>query len=221
MKPLSYCVRSALIVGASLAAAHLPASPSLSVGLAVGTPGTTVQVAVHYTTDTNAAALQFDLIYDPAYLTSGEPVRGDALSEHLVASSEPSPGVRRVLIFSMSNTPITNGVLAYVPFTIRTNTPDHDEPMTLSNVVVANLEADVIPAYTTNGVLAVATQPRFTSIRPAAGSAMHLELVGPPGRRFLIQGSRSLAQPIWAPLYSNVASSGVLKFDDLSAASLS
>jgi len=209
-----------LIIGASFAGASLSASPSLSVGFSVGTPGTTVQVAVNYTTDTNAATLNFDLVYDTNYLASGTPVRGNALSDHLVASSEPWPGVRRVLIFSAANSRITNGVLVHVPFTIVGNAPDHDEVMAFSDVVVANLQAEAVPVKTTNGVLAVAALPRFVSISPTTGGAIHLELIGPPGRRFLIEGTRTVGQPSWTPLHTNVATGGLLKFDDLGAAVL-
>jgi hypothetical protein len=218
MKHLCQKSLLALLVTSCFAAARLSAATSLSVGLTAGMPGTSTQVAVNYTTDTNAPSLQFDLLYDTKYLASAAPIPGNALSEHQVASSEPSPGVRRVLIFSFSNKPITNGVLVYVPFTIKTNTPDHDEAMMLSNVVVASPQADAVPAETTNGILAVARLPRFISITPVAGGAMHLELVGPPGQRYLIQGAPTAFRPNWSPLGTNVTTSGVLKFDDFGAA---
>jgi hypothetical protein len=129
-------VRLRYLAGAvmiSLGPAMLWAAPVLSVGSTAGVPGGTVPVAVSYTTDTNAPSLQFDLLYATNYLASGPPAGGSALADHLVATSEPTNGVRRVVIFSFSNTPITNGVLVFVPFTITTNAPDHDAALVLSN----------------------------------------------------------------------------------------
>src|SRR5438093_1355558 len=118
MKHLAWKLLFILIMGASFfAAASLSAAPSLSVASTAGAPGATALVAVNYSSDTNAPTLQFDLLYATNFLASGEPIRGNALSDHSVASAEPYPGVRRVLIFSGSNRRITNGVLVYLPFT--------------------------------------------------------------------------------------------------------
>jgi len=112
------------MAGASLDATISVAAPSLSVRSIAGAPEARLLVAIDYTSDTNAPTLQFDLLYSTTYLASGDPMRGNALSDHSVASTEPSPGVRRVVIFSGSNSPITNGVLVYVPFTLAANAPE-------------------------------------------------------------------------------------------------
>src|SRR5882672_5463587 len=83
-----------LMLAASFEGATLSAAPSLSAGFTAAAPGTTATVIVNYTTDTNAATMQFDLLYATNYLVSGTPARGNALSDHQLASSEPSPGVR-------------------------------------------------------------------------------------------------------------------------------
>ena len=208
------------MAGASLDPAISAAAPSLSVRSVAGAPGATVLVAINYTSHTNAPTLQFDLLYSTTYLASSDPIRGNALSDHSVASAEPSPGVRRVVIFSGSNRPITNGVLVYVPFTLAANAPDHDEPLRLSNVVVVNPQADLVPSNTTDGILAVAVPPRFSSIYRTKDGTIHLQLAGSPGRRYSIESTRAVGQAQWLPLYTNVASDGVLVFDDAGTAGL-
>jgi hypothetical protein len=209
-----------LIAATSLDPAISSAAPSLSVRSVALAPGAKVLVAIDYTSDTNAPTLQFDLLYSTTYLASGDPMRGNALSDHSVASAEPSPGVRRVVIFSGSNHPITNGVLVYVPFTLAANAPDHDEPLRLSNVVVANPQADLVPSNTTDGILALAVPPRFSSIYRTKDGIIHLQLAGSPGRRYSVESTRTVGQSQWLPLYTNVASDGVLLFDDVGAAGL-
>src|SRR5437867_935261 len=173
-----------LTAGASLDPAISAAAPSLSVRSVAGAPGATVLVAINYTSHTNAPTLQFDLLYSTTYLASSDPIRGNALSDHSVASAEPSPGVRRVVIFSGSNRPITNGVLVYVPFTLAANAADHDEALRLSNVVVVSPQADLVPSNTTDGILAVAVPPRFRSIYTTKDGTIHLQLAGSTGRRY-------------------------------------
>ena len=209
-----WSVMSALLAGSGI----LSADPTLSVGSTVGVPGSTVQVAINYTTDTNAPSLQFDLVYSTNYLSSGEPVAGNGLSDHLIGSNEVSPGLRRVLIFSFSNAPITNGVLVFVPFTIATNVPDQDEPLVLTNVVVSSADAQVVPASATNGTLAIAVlPPQFSSIAPTNGGVIHLQLAGTAGRSYSIQATTNLQSPQWTTLQTGVATNGVLEFDDVSA----
>lgn len=203
----------ALLAGSGI----VSADPTFSAGSTAGVPGSTVRVAINYTTDTNAPSLQFDLVYATNYLSSGEPVAGNALSDHLIGSNELSPGLRRVLIFSFSNAPITNGVLVFMPFTIATNAPDHDEPLVLTNVVVSSPNAQVVPASATNGTLAIAIPPQFSSIAPTNGGVIRLQLAGTVGRSYSIQATTNLPSPQWTTLQTGVATNGVLEFNDVSA----
>lgn len=203
-----------LAMGALIFPGKLPADSILSVPFTAGAPGATALVPVNYTTDTNAPSLQFDLLYDTNFLAAGSPIGGNALSDHQIASAEVSPGLRRVLILSLSNSPITNGVLVYVPFAISTNAPDHDELLTMSNVLVVNAAAQTTPSESSNGVLAVAVPPRFTAIFPTNGGAVHLELAGTTGRRYAIQGATNLSQPVWRAIDTNAAAGGLAEFDD-------
>lgn len=204
----------AIVLVALIGQFNLQAEPQLSVEFTAGTPGTTAWVAVNYATDTNAPSLQFDLLYSTNDLTSGNPVGGSALSDHQIFSSEVTPGLRRVLIFSLSNAAISNGVLAYVPFSIASNSTDHNEPLTLSNVVVSSVSGTAIPATSSNGVLAIALQPAFTAIFSTNGGAIHLQISGTSGRNYVVQSTTNLIQSSWIALYTNIAVGGILEFDD-------
>jgi hypothetical protein len=196
----------------------LSASPALSIGSTAGGPGTTVPVPVNFTTDTNVPSLQFDLHYATNYLAPGAPVRGSALADQLIYyTNGVLPGVYRVLMFSFSNAPLTNGVLVYVPFVIATNAPDHDEFLSLSNVVLSNPQGFAVPENASGGVLAITTAPRFSSVGRTNGSVIHLELLGASGRAYVLQTATNLPSPQWTALQTNVAANGILEFDDPSA----
>lgn len=205
----------ALVLGAGL----LPAEPMLSVGSAAGAPGTTVQVAINYTTDTNAPSLQFDLMYETNYLTNGAPVGGSALADQQIYYNEISPGILRVLLLSFSNSPMTNGVLVYVPFIISTNAPDQDETLVLTNVIASSPLGTEIPAGTSNGVLSIAVPPQFTSILATNNGGIFLQLGGTTGRSYVIEAATNLSPSQWIPLATNVAVNGFVEFDDTAAVS--
>jgi len=201
-----------------LGAAGAPAMPTMSVGTTAGAPGTTNLVPVSVTIDTNVVSFQFDLLYATNYLTPGTPIGGSALADQQLASAVVTPGVFRVLGFSFDNMPITNGVLAYVPFTIAANAPDHDEMLVLSNMLLVNAQASVVPVtVNSNAVLSVAVPPQFSAIFPTNAGAMHLELSGTTGRVYVVQATTNLAPPQWSPLATNTDVTGVLPFDDVTA----
>jgi hypothetical protein len=186
------------VLGIAIGSGALRGAPSIWVRSASTGPGAGVQVDVNYATDTNTPSLQFDLLYSTTYLSVGTPVPGSALSDHVFSSSEVSPGDLRVVIFSFSNSPITNGSLARVPFTVASDSPDHDESLTLSNVIVDTVisnNAYVVPVSVTNGALAILVPPRFTSIYRTNGGAMHLQLAGGQGRTYLVEAVTNLALP--------------------------
>jgi len=207
-----------VVLAVVLGGAPLSAATLLSVGSTAGAPGSTVQVAVSYTTDTNAPSLQFDLVYDTNLFATGTPVGGSALADQMVYTSEPAPGVRRVLMFSYSNSPLTNGVLAYVPFTITNTAPDHDQTLVISNIVVSNPLGSQIPAGGSNGVLSITVPPRFTSIYATNNGAIHLQLSGTTGRSYVIETETNLFPAQWMPLATNAAVNGLVELDDPFAA---
>jgi hypothetical protein len=201
-----------------LGTAGAPAMPTMSIGTTAGAPGTTDLVPISVTIDTNVVSFQFDVVYATNYLTPGTPIGGSALADQQLASAVVTPGIFRVLGFSFSNSAITNGVLAYVPFTIAANAPDHDEMLTLSNMLLVNVQAVAVSnTVNSNAVLSVTVPPQFSAIFPTNAGAMHLELTGTTGRVYIIQATTNLAVPQWRPLATNTDVTGLLPFDDVSA----
>ncbi len=156
-------------------------------------------------------------MYDTNYLATGTPVGGSALADQMVFTSEPATGVRRVLMFSYSNSPLTNGVLVYEPFSISSNAPDHDETIIISNIVVSTPGGTLIPAGGSNGVLSIAVPPRFTSIFATNNGAIHLELSGTTGRSYVLEAETNLFPAQWMPLATNAAVNGFVEWDDAAA----
>ena len=161
---------------------------------------------------------QFDLFDSTNYLTPGAPVRGDALADHLLLTNEVSPGQFRVVGFTISSSALTSGVLAYIPFIINSNAPDHDELLTLGSVVLTDTNAFFVPVtVNSNATLSITVPPRFTALFPTNAGAIHLELTGTVGRTYVIQAATNLTMPKWTPLITNTNLTGVLPFDDISA----
>src|SRR5437588_2618783 len=89
---------------------HAGAAPDLAVGSTSACPDSNGTVPVNFVAGAGVVSLQFDLQFEDAKLISGTPVGGSALADHQVASNVVTNGLLRVLIFSFSNTPLTNGV---------------------------------------------------------------------------------------------------------------
>src|ERR1700722_3724509 len=195
------------------------ATPTMSFSTIVGKPGATVQVPINITVDTDVVAFQFDLWYSTEYLTHGTPVGGGALADQQLAVGEVAPGALRVLAYSLTDSLVTNGVAVYVPLIIAFNAPDHNETLLISNVVLSSAAGTSVPVtVNSNAILSVAVPPLFTAIFPTNAGAMHLELTGTAGRTYIIQATTSLAPPQWSPLTTNTDATGILPFDDVSAA---
>ena len=187
------------------------ATPQISASSPTGEPGGTVMIAVSFITETNVSAVNFDLTFSTAYLSCAPPVLGGALSDHIMVSSQPSPGVRRVQIFSFAGTPLSGGVLVFLPVMVATNAPDHDEVLSLTNV------GNAAVANSAGGVLAISPRPGFTSIAPVTDGIVRLRLSGSGNRRYVIEAATNLSSPQWTALETNSPVNGTLVFEDTAA----
>src|SRR6266436_8616722 len=72
---------------------------SLRVSVVRGFPGNTVNVPVSLSYRSNevrnVVALQADVVFDANGVSDGTPSSGSLLTQHVLASSAPAPGVRR------------------------------------------------------------------------------------------------------------------------------
>ena len=110
---------------------------SLRVGTLRGFPGNTVvlPVSLRYGSNElrNVVALQADVVFDASGVTDGTPGSGPLLARHLLASSAPATGTRRLPVYSLENAALTNGVGANIPFTVGPR-EYRNFPLTLVNV---------------------------------------------------------------------------------------
>lgn len=200
-----------------MASAAAVAAPLLSVVSTQGIPGSTVNVAINYTTDTNLTGMNFDLLFSTNYLQWEPVIRGNIPPDQfLLGTNLIAPGQFRVLVISSMRMPICNGIVLYMRFTIASNSPDHNEPLTFTNVAATDAAAEEVALPTNNGVLAVVVPPQISGITPTDGGVMHLALTGSSGRNYVIQATTNLTAPQWLS-FSNVLSGGNPVFDDATA----
>lgn len=188
------------------------AGTRLSVGGERGLPGTTVSVPLSLRGETNVTALQADILFDAARLSSGAPIPGAALGGHTLAASQPSNGVRRVVIYSLNNTLLSNGVLASFPFSIPSGAPGGVARLTITNVLVVKADATTVASTNTSGF--VTSTPvflfpdghleGFLSISAASADQCHV-----------VQATTDFVN--WSNVFTNAATGRQLEFVDPSA----
>jgi hypothetical protein len=105
--------------------------------------------------------------------------------------------------------------VVYMPFTIATNSPDHDEPLMFTNVAATDAAGVGVFLPATNGVLSVIVPPRV-SIARTNGGIMQLAFNGSTNRNYLVQAATNLAAPQWLA-FTNVVAGTNAVFDDVTA----
>ena len=162
MKALGYCLGLSLITFA----VNVFAVTTVSVDSVFVAPGRTVQIPVMLSTDTNVTSLQFDMVYATNHLAIGDIVAGAAVIDPLeiVSSTEISPGVCRVVVASFLKVPVTNGVLAYIPFTVAANAPREAESLQLTNMAFLTPQATRAAVCAVSGAVSIVAPPRFNTV---------------------------------------------------------
>jgi uncharacterized repeat protein (TIGR01451 family) len=125
---------------------NLMAQPDLLIGSGSGLPGDTLQIPVNLTADGTVVGLQLDLQYDAGLLSPGSAVGGSALSGHSFATSIPSQGIYRVVIYSVASATLGSGTLVTVPFAIETTALPGSTNLTMASVLLGNGTAAAVSA---------------------------------------------------------------------------
>jgi len=182
-------------------------------------PGTTIEVPITFTTDTNAASFEFDLVFSTNYLSAGLPMPGPANAAYFIFTNSfpfyPNQGTLRVL--SLGFTPLSSGVVARVPLTVSSNAPDHNELLVVTNVSLSTAGATGVLGFGSTNVFEFLVPPAFTGIN-VSNNGINLELTGSTGRTYSIQAASDAALSIWSPISTNTATNGVLSLNDPTAA---
>jgi hypothetical protein len=207
MKTVIYFVLVAFAVSAS--------AVSLRVGTVRGFPGVTVEVPVSLRYGTNEArdvvALQADVLFDASGVSDAAPTSGPLLSQHLLASSQPAVGTRRLLVYSLANATLTNGVVANIPFTVGPG-EDRNFPLTLANVILVRADASQVFATNVNGYLAVSQ----VFIAPDGRADGFLNVSSNDVEQcYVIQATTNFVN--WVNVQTNSATGNLLEFADPTA----
>ena len=189
----------------------LHADTTFSIESTRGAPGTTVIVPVTLRGETNAVALQADLLFDPALLLPGDVTAGTVANNHVLTFTDLVPGVRRLLIYSLSSAPMTNGVVVNLGFTVPPGTSQHALRLSLSNVVLVTSAPSAISSTNRHGVIVL--NPIF--IGPGGHAGFFLSALA--GQTNIVQASIDLAQ--WTDIGTVVPIDTVLEFTDTNAPS--
>ena len=130
------------------------AVPRLVAGIVRGFPGRTVEVPISLRYRTNdvrdVVALQADVVFDATGVDDGTPSAGGIAERHVLASSNPANGTRRLLVYSPGNAVLTNGEVARVPFTVAPN-EYRNFALRLTNVILVRADASQVFGTTGNG----------------------------------------------------------------------
>jgi len=131
---------------------------SLRVGAVRGFPGNTVEVPVSLRYSTNdlrdVVALQADVAFEATGISDSVPSSGVITANHVLASSSPATGTRRLLVYSAQNAVLTNGEVARIPFSVGPN-EYRNFALRLTNVILVRADASQVFGSTANGVIAV------------------------------------------------------------------
>lgn len=185
---------------------------SLRVGTVRGFPGNTVEVPVTLRYGSNelrdVVAMQADVLFDASGLSDAAPSSGALLARHTLASSLPSPGVRRVLVYSLENAALTNGLVATIPFTVAPK-DYRNFTLTLSNVVLARADGTQVSGTNVNGFIAVSQV--FLAADGHADGFLNVAS-NQVDQCYVIQATTDFQS--WVNVQTNSASGSLLEFAD-------
>lgn len=193
---------------------------SLTLGSTEAGRGGTGVIAVRFQPDATpaAAALQFDVRFDPGRLAAGFAVAGSGGGGFEVRSASPEPGLARVIVFSGTNRAMTGGELVLLPLRVLAGAPEGGVPLSVSNVVVATAAGvRVEPVSVQGGTLVIrdVSAPRFE--RPVLGvnGQLVLTLSGREGETYALEASTDLTG--WEEVGRAVVTGGVAGFSQATA----
>lgn len=196
------------------------ANSTISVGSANESPGVAATLPVQIQSDAKIVAAQYDVLFDGTTLTSAVAAGGNAVSDHLITFSAPTPGKQRVVVYSPTNAQLTNGLLANLVLSIATNAPAGITTVTLTNAILANAQGlRVEPVSLLPGSLTVslALNARLGSIVLSTNGQAHFQITGAAGREYIVHASTNLVN--WTSFDPVAVSNGVIHFVDLTARS--
>ncbi|SRR5712692_10961812 len=199
------------LIAVSLFTEPCAAHTSLTVGNVRGYPGTTVSVPAALRQGSNAVAAQFEVVFNAAKVSANEVPPGASLANHIVRSREIAPGVRRVLIYSLSNASFpSNGFTAGIPFSVSATEHVGSGPITPGNAIITKADATALAPVTLNsGTIFV--QP----VHQNEDGTVQFFLPSTVDQRYLIQATTNFVH--WDNIATNLAVGSFMDLVDMDA----
>ncbi len=194
-------------------ATKVRADVELIVGNINGTRGGTIAVPIQLIGTTNIVGAQFDLIFPATQILSGYPFTGSSTNGPSVLSAELTNGIRRVVVYTRTNSILTNGVLVYFPLTIKTNTPNNVSSLYISGITLARADGTKEPlVFVGDGSLTVgpAAPASLGSIIRLGDGTLKFQVAGSDGAAYTIQASTNLTD--WTSVRTFLTSGGLIDF---------
>ena len=205
-----------------LACGSVTAAPGISVGSTAAAPGGSGSVPVILSGNTTGVALQFDLVFDSTVVVAASVNASYASANHILASGQPTNGVLRVILYSLSNAQLNNGALINFQLSTAAAAAEGLVNLVVTNVVMADANASSVQPITAQpGILTISAGAgsQLTLLVRMSSGQVQLQLKGPAGKLYILQGSRDLLQ--WTNLSTNVLAGGQINLTDITATNLS
>jgi hypothetical protein len=207
--------RVTFLTGVVVCVMDLSAVPRLTLGTARGFPGNTVEVPVSLRYGTNdlqdVVALQADVVFDASGLSEAAPAGGTILGRHVLVSSRPTAGVRRLLVYSLENAALTNGVVATIPFTVGPK-EYRNFALTLANVILVRTDGSQVFGSNVDGFIGVSQ----VFVAPDGHADGFLNVVSNEVEQcYVIQATTDFVT--WVNLQTNSVAGNLLEFNDSNA----
>lgn len=189
-------------------------APVISVGVSSGAPGGSASVPVYLSGNISGVALQFDLLFDPARIAAASAV-SVADPNHVLVTGQPTNGVLRIVLYSLSNAQLGSGTLIDFQMAILPGAPEGPLVLAVTNAVMADITgASVQPIALQSGLLtiSVGAGSQLTLIGRLVNGQVQLQLSGPANKRYILQSSPDLSN--WINVSTNVLTGGLISLTD-------
>ncbi len=188
------------------------AMPRLTAGVVRGFPGRTAEVPVslHYRTNDlrDVVALQADVVFDATGVTDSAPTPGILTSNHVLASSAPFSGTRRLLVYSSAGSVLTNGDVARILFSVGPH-EYRNFSLHLTNVILVRADASQVLGEVAHGAIAV--NQVYVGPNGSADGFLNVESSGVE-QCYIIQATTDFQK--WSTVQTNSTEKALLQFID-------
>jgi hypothetical protein len=188
-------------------------------GTDIGQPGGTMRLPIRLQSDTPVVAGEFEVLHQSPYLAGQTAEPGNLATDHRVLSANPASGRQRVVIYSLENEALRDGLIVRLPYRIAANAPPGVVSLSLTNAQFVAADGSLVePISLASGQLTITrvAPAIFTSITRPASGVVELELSGTAGEPYVIQWSSALGAA-WSHLSTNVATNGIIQVQDATA----